>query len=383
MFQNSQIILSKSALKSNLRFIKKHLNPGVKLCSVVKGNAYGHGLVEYVSLAMECGVQYFAVHSAEDAYLLHSYLPQIPRIFIMGSIEEHAIEWAVQNGVEFAVFDFERLHLTILAAQKWECKAGIHIEVETGMRRTGFEHTEFPKLCSQLLEHKSCLRVVGLFTHFAGAESLANHFRVNNQLKNFQESVSIFKSLGIEPKLTHAACSAAMLNYPQSQFNMVRVGILQYGFWPNSETFIRFCGDQSTTPDKLKRVINWQTHVMSLKDVKKGCFVGYGTAYLAHKNMRLAIIPVGYSHGYSRNLSNVGQVLIRGKLCNVVGTVNMNSLSVDVTHVPDVQKLDPVILIGKQNGKAITVSSFSEQSNQLNYELLTRLPYSIPRVAGP
>lgn len=383
MFQNSKIVLSKSALKSNLRFIKKNLNAGVKLCSVVKGNAYGHGLVEYVSMAMECGVQYFGVHSVEEAYLLHTNLPQIPRIFIMGSIEEHAIEWAVQNGVEFAVFDFERLHLAMMAAQKLRCKAKIHIEVETGMRRTGFEYAEFSKLCALLLQYKRSLNPLGLFTHFAGAESLANHFRVNNQLKNFNESVAIFKSLGIQPKLIHAACSAAMLNYPQSQFNMVRVGILQYGFWPNSETFIRFCGDLHTTPDKLKRVISWQTHVMSLKDVKKGCFIGYGTAYLAHKNMRLAIIPVGYSHGYSRNLSNIGQVLINGKLCNVVGTVNMNSLSVDVTHVPNVKKLDTVVLIGKQNGKSITVSSFSEQSNQLNYELLTRLPYSIPRVAGP
>src|SRR5690606_11306031 len=110
----------------------------------------------------------------------------------------------------------------------------------------------------------------------------------------------------------HAACSAAMLNYPETQFDMVRIGILQYGFWPNKETHITFCGEKETNPDLLKRVIKWTSHVMALKKVKKGSFIGYGTADLAHKNMKFAVVPVGYAHGYNRNLSNVGKVLIKG-----------------------------------------------------------------------
>jgi len=120
--------------------------------------------------------------------------------------------------------------------------------------------------------------------------------------------------------------------------------------------------------------------VMAVKDVQKGCFIGYGTSYLAHRNMRLAVIPIGYSHGYSRNLSNVGKVLIGDKVAPLVGTVNMNSLSVDITNIPTAKAGDEVVLIGSQNGKAVTVSSFSEQSHMLNYEMLTRLPVAIPRV---
>lgn len=383
MFQSSQIEISKSAFKHNLRFIKKRMKKGVRLCSVVKGNAYGHGLSEFVCMAMDCGVDYFAVHSAEEAYHLKKYVPELKDLFIMGFVEDDAIEWAIENEIEFAVFDIERLETTIHFAKKLKKKAKIHLEIETGMRRTGFEHTDIPDLCELLKENADFILFQGLFTHYAGAESLANHFRIANQMTNFNLTLELFEEKGLKPVYHHSTCSAAMLNYPDSPGNMARVGILQYGFWPNQETHIRFCGEKETNPDLIKRIIRWTTKVMAVKEVKKGCFIGYGTSYLAHKNTRIAIIPVGYAHGYSRNLSNIGSVLINAKHCKVIGTVNMNSLTVDITGIGKVQKGDEVVLIGKQKGKSISVSSFSEQSHQLNYELLTRLPIQIPRVVCP
>lgn len=382
MYETSQIVMSKAALRNNFAFIKKRLNKGVTICAVVKGNAYGHGLAEYVRLAMKLGISYFAVHSAEEAFFLKKYVPNVPQLFIMGSVENEQVDWAVENDVEFAVFEHERLQRALLAAKKVNKLAQIHIEIETGMRRTGFDYTEIPVLCKLLNNNKEHLFFKGLFTHFAGAESLANHFRVSNQMENFELSLQMFKEQGLKPEYYHSACSAAMLNYPESQGNMVRVGILQYGFWPNKETHIRFCGEKDGNPDLLKRVISWKTKVMSVKKVNKGCFIGYGTHFLAHRNMKIAVIPIGYAHGYSRNLSNTGAVLINGKTCNVIGVVNMNSLTVDITEAGEVGIGNEVVLIGKQKGKAITVSSFSEQSHQLNYELLTRLPFNIPRIEG-
>jgi len=380
MFETSAIELSSLALQNNLNFIKKRLKKGVRLCSVVKGNAYGHGLSQFVQMAMDLGVDYFAVHSVEEAYQLQQALPSLPDLFIMGEVENEAIEWAIENGIEFAVFDFERLQTATTAAQKLQTKAKIHIEIETGMRRTGFDPQRIPELGTWLQAHSEQLVFQGLFTHFAGAESLANHFRISSQITQYNEALQLFEAQNLKPVYRHAACSAALLNYPDTQGNMVRVGILQYGFWPNKETHIRFCGEKENKKEKIKRIIRWTTKVMAVKDVQKGAFIGYGTAYLAHKNMKLAVIPVGYAHGYSRNLSNIGSVLINGKSAPVVGTINMNSLSVDITHAGKVEKGDEVVLIGKQNGKAITVNSFSEQSQQLNYELLTRLPFSIPRI---
>lgn len=380
MFETSKIFLEKKALQHNLKFIKKRLQANVRLCSVVKGNAYGHGLVPYVRMALSCGVDYFGVHSADEAFLLRNELADKSfDLWIMGTVEGAAIPWSIANDVELAVFDFERFEQVVEAAKSLNKKAKIHIEVETGMRRTGFEHTQLENIIAKIKAFEEHLEIYGLFTHFAGAESMANHFRVKNQIQNFELSKALFHEAGLYPVYMHSACSAAMLNYPESQGNMVRVGIIQYGFWPNKETHIRYCGDAETNPDLLKRVIHWETEILSIKPVKKGCFIGYGTSYLAHRDMRIAILPLGYSHGYSRNLSNIGAVLIHGKIAPVVGTINMNSLTVDISQIPQAQKGDVVVLIGRQQTKAITVSSFSEQSNQLNYEMLTRLPWSIPR----
>ena len=379
MFETSRIELSRSAFEGNLRFIRKRMGKNVRLCSVVKGNAYGHGICEFVQMAMDAGVDCFGVHSSDEAYALREGLELVPQLFIMGQMVNDSVEWAVAEGIEFAVFDHDRLQLALSAAKKLGIRAKLHLEVETGMRRTGFSHTEIPQLAQWLKNHAQHVTFQGLFTHFAGAESQANHFRVGRQTENFQLSLKAFAEHGQEPIFRHSSCSAGLLNYPEVNGNMVRIGILQYGFWPNRETHIRFCGDRPNTPDLLKRVIRWTTKVMAVKEVQKGCFIGYGTSYLAHHDMRIAVIPIGYAHGYSRNLSNVGHVLIGGKAAPIVGTINMNSLSVDISGIPNVGAGDEVVLIGRQNGKALTVSSFSEQSQMLNYEMLTRLPAGIPR----
>lgn len=380
MFESSTIELSTAALKANLKFIDNLINKGVRFCSVVKGNAYGHGIPEFVKMAMSLGVDYFAVHSVDEAYLLVKNVEKTPDVFIMGAIEGEAIEWAIKNNIEFAVFDYQRLDEAINYAKILNKKAKIHIEIETGMERTGFEVSEIPVIGEILNNNLSNITFQGLFTHFAGAESQANYFRVSKQIESFNLARQLFTSQNLEPVYHHSSCSAALINYPEMQGNMVRIGILQYGFWPNKETHIKYCGELENMPTLLKRIIKWKTTVMAVKEVKRGNFVGYGTSYLAQKNMRLAIIPVGYSHGYSRNLSNVGSVLIQGKKVKVIGTVNMNSLTVNITNTTNITKGDEVILIGKQNNKAISVKSFSEQSDQLNYELLTRLPLNIPRV---
>jgi len=380
MFNTSSIELSTVALRNNLRFIRKLLNPGVRLCSVVKGNAYGHGLAEFVRMAMNEGVDYFGVHAVEEAYQLKKHIPDVPDLFIMGAINDEGVDWAVQQQVEFSVFDFERLHTALEAAKRHNMPAIVHVEMETGMKRTGFDNSQIPELCEFLQSNSSHIVFQGLFTHFAGAENQANHFRITGQIDAYNRAKQQFSDLKLIPRYHHTSCSAGLLNYPETQGNMVRIGIIQYGFWPSRETHIRFCGETDNSPDLLKRIIRWKSQVMSVSEVGKGSFIGYGTSYLAHKRMKIAIIPIGYSHGYSRNLSNVGSVLIHGKVAQVVGTVNMNSLTVDITSIEEVKKGDEVVLIGRQNGKVITVNSFSEQSNLLNYELLARLPVFIPRV---
>jgi alanine racemase len=377
----SNLFLSRSALKNNLDFIRNQVGDNVIISSVVKGNAYGHGTNQFTHLAEECGIRHFSVFSAEEAYLIMQASQHQSKIMIMGSIDDDDLEWAIQNKIEFFVFELDRVEAAIAVASRIGIKAKIHLEIETGLNRTGFSKTELVTLVDLLKENIDHLEIEGICTHFAGAESVANHVRVKSQIKVFNRLHKWLLSKGIVPKIRHTACSAAAMAYPKTIMEMVRIGILQYGYWPSTETFIEYLSKNKSIDkiDPLKRVISWRSSIMSTKAIRRGEFVGYGTSYLAQQDMLIATVPVGYSHGYSRVLSNIGRALVNNIRVGVVGVVNMNMMILDISEVV-ANKGDEVILIGGDNGLEISVGSFGELSNQLNYELLTRLPDRIPRI---
>jgi len=286
----------------------------------------------------------------------------------------------ISQGVSFFVFEVERLEKTIALARRLGQVAKVHLEIETGFNRTGLVLSELERVAGLLVAHGDVVRVEGVCTHYAGAESVANHLRVNQQIGRFYGAVQTLAGAGVGGLTRHTACSAAALTYPETRMEMVRVGIAQYGFWPSQETFIFRYQDDLQRGRDLKRLISWKSRVMAVKEVGSGEFIGYGNTFLSNRPMKLAIVPVGYANGFSRSLSNNGHVLIRGKRVSVLGNVTMNTITVGVTDVPGVAVGDEVVLIGKQKGQAITVASFCEMSNQLNYQLLARLPEKIPRV---
>lgn len=379
MHHSSYIEISKSALQANINFIRRQVGPLVRISSVIKGNAYGHGIEQFAPLAQVCGIDHFSVFSADEAQRLLQVLPDPATSMIMGYIDNPELEWVIEKGIEFYVFDLERLAEAARVAKKLGKSAKVHIELETGMNRTGFAPSDLDAVEEILNKNREHIVPQGLCTHFAGAESYQNHERVMTQLGRFEVQRQRLLRNNLFPKQLHTACSAAMMQYPETHMDMVRIGIMQYGFWPSPETYSAYRSQQPARPDPLRRLINWKSSIMSLKQVPKGEYVGYGTSYQAPRDMMLAMIPVGYAWGYSRTLSNQGQVLIHGQKANVVGIVNMNGMMVDVTDIPAAQKGDEVVLLGKQGDHSISVSSFAELSEQLNYELLTRLPLNIPR----
>ncbi len=379
-FHTCYLEISKSALEHNLRFLRDFVREDVRISAVIKGNAYGHGIEHFVPLAESCGSEHFSVFSADEALRVHNCRRNNSTIMIMGAVDNQQLEWAIEHDIEFFVFEMERLRRARDLACKMNKKALVHIELETGMNRTGFETHELSELIGYLLEHKEYIYFKGLCTHFAGAESIANYYRINQQQQNYDAAVKRIRGAGLEPEILHTACSAAAIRYPEMQLDMVRMGIVHYGFFPNREVLIEYMTKKNVRRDPLERLISWKSYVMDVKWVKSGEFIGYGTSYLANSDRKIAVIPVGYSHGFSRSLSNQGRVLIRGQRVSVIGIVNMNMLSVDITRVEGVEKGDEVVLIGRQGELEITVSSFSEFSEQLNYELLTRLPHDLPRI---
>jgi alanine racemase len=381
MLESTYIEIDKSALASNISFISEMLGDGPKFSSVVKGNAYGHGIETMIPLLEELKVDHFSTFNAEEAQRVLRSSSSSPTVMIMGMITDSQIEWAIENNVEFFVFNIERLKKAASTAKLMGKKARIHLELETGMNRTGFVPDKALEALDFIIKEDS-LDMIGLCMHFAGAESIANYHRTKVQYQIYYKTVKKIKQKYTDSFVQHIACSAAAMRYPKTAMDMVRIGILQYGFFPSVETKIHHLTKNKTMNSPLKRIISWKSIVMGVKDVRQGEFIGYGTSYFTNIDMKIATIPVGYAHGFNRALSNQGQVLIRGRMARVVGTINMNMMSVDVSDIPDLQVGEEVVIIGHQGDLELTVASFSDFSNLVNYELLTRLPSEIPRIVG-
>lgn len=379
IFQSSYIELSQKALNNNIKFIKSRFARKRKLSCVVKGNAYGHGLKEYVPMLEKAGVDHITVYSAAEAYEVFKHAKTKPTILIMGNMNDQALKWAIKNNVEFYIFNLERLNNAIKWAKKLNQTAFIHLEVETGMNRTGLTEEELVEALFKIKKNETYIKTNGLCTHFAGSESIANHERVKNQISKLNRAIKLLDKNQIKNFLVHSACSAASVRYPQTRQDMIRVGILHYGFWPSPEVYFDYLKTDDATKNPLRRVISWKSSVMSVKKVFQGEYIGYGTSYQANEDKLVAVIPVGYETGFARNLSNQGKVLINDQIAPVIGIVNMNMFTVDITRIKNVAVGDEVVLIGKQKTSELTVASFSDMSNQLNYELLTRLPSDIPK----
>ncbi|MCH8569744.1 MAG: alanine racemase [Balneolales bacterium] len=382
MFHTSYIEINKKAYHNNLSWLRNRFGTDTVFSSVIKGNAYGHGIEHMLPLAEEFGVRHFSVFSADEALRAFKTSRDNSEIMIMGMIDDTELEWAIQEGVQFYVFEKERLEKAAKTAERLKKAARIHVELETGMYRTGFNKEEL-LACIPILRDHPYIQIEGLCTHFAGAESVSNYLRVKNQMKAYERFVRMLHKAGVSFKKCHTACSAASIRYPKTAMDMVRVGIAQYGLWPNMETYLQEIVENNKTTDQqadpLERVISWKSQVMSTKVVPANRFIGYGTSFLTNETTRIATVPVGYTHGFNRSLSNLGRVLINGKRVPVIGLVNMNMMMVDVTTVETVKRGDTVTIIGKEGHIDMTISSFSELSSRLNYETLARLPQDIPR----
>jgi alanine racemase len=376
----SIIYIKKSALHKNIQFIREYIGDEIKISVVIKGNAYGHGIEKTIPVFEEAGINHFSVFSSEEARRAFKVTSENTRLMIMGYTDDDDLEWVLKNEVEFYIISIEKLSLAIEKAKNLNKKARIHLDIETGMQRTGLNLIQLKKALEIIKQNEAYIDFVGVATHLAGAESIANNVRIVQQLKTFQKRVKYIVDQGLNPLVKHTASSAATISYPRSRMDMVRIGIMAYGFWPTKETFKQYLHKNGHKEDTLERAIEWNSKIMSLKSIKEGDFIGYGYGYQAQQNMRIAIVPVGYSNGYSRLLSNNGHVLVRGQRADVIGTVNMNMVIINVSQIEDISVGDEVVLLGRQDKHEITVASFSEMNNSMNYELLARLPERIERI---
>lgn len=367
--------ISKKNLIYNLKQFRKRIGKRTKIMAVVKANAYGHGMREVAKIVSQNGADWLGVNSVEEGLLLRKLKIRQP-VLVLGYIPLTNLKEAIAGNLSFGVYNPGTVKKASQIASRLKKKAKLHPKIETGTNRQGIKMDDLESFIKFCLEKKD-IEIEGIYTHYANIEDTLDHTFALSQLRKFKKAVQLIKQLGVEP-LCHTACSAAIILYPQTYFDLVRLGISLYGLWPSREVEI-LANRSRKTKLELKSVLTWKTIVAQVKEIAKGETVSYGRTFRANREMKIAIIPVGYWDGYDRKLSNCGRVLIRGQFAPVVGRICMNMFMVDVSEIDNLKPEEEVVLIGKQGKNEIKAEELAEKIGTINYEVVTRINPLIPR----
>jgi len=355
------------ALAFNYRQLRKRIPKGVKILAVVKADAYGHGALP-ISLKLEkLGVEYLGVAISDEGVQLRKGGVKAP-ILILGGIYEGEADQALQYNLTPVVFDQESLKFLSKAAERQKKKVKVHLKVDTGMGRLGVPLNLWPAFLKGLKRFPK-IEIEGVLSHFSMAEKEETFTAY--QWEKFQGATAMANEKGISYQYLHMASSAMLTTFPACSGNLVRPGIMLYGSYP-SPIFQELI--------QLKPIMTLKTRIHFLKSVPPKARISYGGTFMTERESLIATLPIGYADGYSRRLSNDGEVLIRGRRAPVVGTVCMDFTMVDVTDIPNVSKGDEVILMGRQGREQITADEIAEKIDSISYEVLCLVGRRVPRI---
>ncbi len=349
-----------NALTHNLNVVKNKA-ANSRVLAVVKAGAYGHGAVEISKHLINNGVPVLGVAFTTEAITLREAGIKTP---ILVFFDRDNIEACIKYNLTPVVFDFNTAKRFSTAGKKLDRKIPIHIKIDTGMGRVGMDvnkaHTEIPRIAD--LKN---IDIEGLMSHFSDADLLDKNF-ADHQLGLFLSISKEMKKKKVHFRHLHIANSAAVLTLPNAHLDMVRPGIMLYGYG---------CCENKN----LKPVLSLKSSPVLLKKVPAGTPISYGRTFITKKKSTIATIPVGYADGYNRKLSNNGEVLIKSKRAPVVGRVCMDTIMVDVTDIPGVTCKSEVVLIGKQGKERITAEDIAEKTGTIPYEVLTSIGQRVKR----
>lgn len=360
------------AIWENMVHMKENIAEKTKILAVIKTDGYGHGGVPIAKMLEQLDFMFgYAAATYEEAHVLREAGVKKP-ILILGYTFPYCYEELIREEIRPAVYRRDTVEELVAAAAKVGQKAKVHIKVDTGMGRIGItpdeEGLEFVRF---LMGHPE-LEVEGIFTHFAKSDE-ADKTSANHQLELFQNFIErVQTELGLAIPVKHCSNSAAILEMPQANMDMVRAGITTYGLYPSEEV------RKDIVP--LRAAMSLYSHIVYCKTIHAGQSVSYGGLFTAQKDTRVATIPVGYGDGYPRSLSGKGYVLIRGKKAPILGRVCMDQFMVDISEIPGVMEGDKVTLLGVDGTERITAEELGELSGRFNYEFVCDLGKRIPRV---
>jgi alanine racemase len=359
--QNTFAEINLSALSRNLKAVRS--KTGHKdIIAVVKANAYGHGAAKVSGHLAEQGVSKFGVAFTSEAIALRESGITIP---ILVFFDRDNVDECIKYSLTPTVFDLNTAERISARARNLNVKIAVHVKVDTGMGRIGFD---IKKAAAAIAEISSLenIHLEGLMSHFSDADLDDKDF-AGVQLQRFSSLAEELKGKNISFRFLHMANSAAVLSMPDAHLNMVRPGIMLYGYG---------CCEQ----DILTPVMSLKSRIAFLKNVPEGTPISYGRTFVTKRRSTIATIPAGYADGYNRKLSNQGEVLINGRRAPIAGRVCMDTIMADVTDIPDVTYETEVVLIGRQGSEQITADEIAEKTGTIPYEVLTSIGQRVQRV---
>jgi len=352
-----------SAVRHNLAVLKAGLLPSTKILAMVKAQSYGSGLEKMGAYLENQGIDYLGVAYADEGVELREHGIKLP-ILVMNT-EEDGFEDCIMNNLEPAIFTLKQLdafikELILLGKTHYP----IHLKLDTGMKRLGFEMTDIPKVC-EMLQAQPEVYVKSVYSHLAESDNRRDKRFTEYQIAHFKNAADYIQVRLNYTFLRHLLNSEGISNYPDAQFDMVRAGIGMYGLSSNP-----------VVKRKLVPVISWYSAISQVKTIKKGESVGYSRTFIAKEEMTIAVVPVGYADGFKRSLSNGnGAVFINGKSCITVGRVCMDMIMVDVSKLK-VNEGDKVEIIGPH----LTIEKFAEMNETIPYEVMTSISKRVHRI---
>ena len=359
------------AIAYNMEQMKQNINPDTKVMAVIKADGYGHGAVQIAEMMERWDYIWgFAVATLDEAVVLRTEGVKKP-ILVLGCVFPDQYMEMLKHDIRMNIYTEEMAESISQMAAREGKTAYMHIKLDTGMSRLGFGINEQSVETIKRISEMANVNIEGIFTHFAKADETDKSF-TKKQIEEFLWMTERLRENGVCFTYEHCSNSAAIIDVPEANFDIVRAGISTYGLYPSEEV--------DKVRVKLKPALALKSHVAFVKEIEAGTPVSYGGMFVSEKKMKIATIPVGYADGYPRSLSNKGYVLIRGKKAPILGRVCMDQFMVDVTEIEGVSFGDKVTMIGRDGNEVLPVEVLSELSGRFNYEFVCDLGKRIPRV---
>lgn len=361
-----------AALRDNFSLVQRTVPSGCGLLAIVKADAYGHGFMDISRELESLGVAAFGVAFLAEGIQLRKSGIDRP-VLILGGVYPGQERKCVGFNLSTAVFSLEQARVLNDTASRLYRKAKIHVKMDTGMGRLGVSAADAPAFFRELREMRS-VELEGIFSHFASADELDDDGRrfSERQAAVFAQAVAEARAVGLNPRYVHIANSAAAFGMSLPFCNLARPGIVLYGALPSGD----FEGKMSLRP-----IMRLRSTVAMLKWVEPGTSISYARRYTAPDRRLIASVPVGYADGYNRALTNRGEALIRGERARVAGTVCMDWIMFDVTHIPGVAVGDEVTLLGcDREGNCVRAEELATWAGTIPYEIFCGISKRVPRV---